>query len=374
MLFSMNLQTPTVAKDVKLSMTSSRATLLFVVPLPELLLAIGFLLIANLLALTYGLDFIFPSSGALEFTGMSYAVPLSLISVLGLFLILTKQKMRLAYYVTASLAYGIILISHFNIKMWMSLINPALWDDFYWRLDQMARPLIDASFVVHNLVGMAMPMGDHLYLFAFLAMFAGSIIVHSMQSFIVFRKVIFTAMLVHVLGGLSYLVMPAVGPFLYEQGLNALETARQQHMYDGYRALMAGGRPWMASQGDQFLFAAVAAMPSLHVASSAVFVHYAWKHVRWLGVLYLPLFIFIIFEAMATRWHYWIDVVAGLALTALAVAITAALFRPIEAHDTLRQDKPKAPALADKGDVPWLDGHPAPLPLAAIAAQNPASS
>ncbi|NKB15827.1 MAG: hypothetical protein HC774_01165 [Sphingomonadales bacterium] len=144
-------------------------------------------------------------------------------------------------------------------------------------------------------------------------------------------------MLVHVLGALSYLVMPAVGPFLYEQGVNTLETARQVHMYNGYQALIAGGRPWIASEGDQFMFAAVAAMPSLHVASSAVFVYYAWHHTRWLGVLYLPLFVFIIFEAVATRWHYWIDVVAGLALTGLAIAITAVIFRPIEAFYATRR-------------------------------------
>ena len=33
-------------------------------------------------------------------------------------------------------------------------------------------------------------------------------------------------------------------------------------------------------------------MPSLHVASSAVFVYYALNHARWLGVLYLPLYAF----------------------------------------------------------------------------------
>ncbi|NKB15828.1 MAG: hypothetical protein HC774_01170 [Sphingomonadales bacterium] len=119
---------------------------------------------------------------------MSYAVPLSLIFVLGLFLIVMKQTKRLLYYVTVGLAYGAILITHFNIKMWMSLINPALWDDFYWQTDQMVRPLVDAAFGVHNLVDAVMPAGEHLYLFAFLAMFAGSIIVHSMQCFIVFSQ------------------------------------------------------------------------------------------------------------------------------------------------------------------------------------------
>lgn len=333
----MDLSPQVATKDVNPPATSSRFHVIFIAPLPELVLAFGFLLIALLLAWGLDLHFLIPASSALEFTGMSYAVPLSLIAVLGLLLIVMKQTMRLAYYATAGLAYGIILVTHFNIKMWMSLINPMLWDDFYWTTDQMLRPLIDASFALHNLVEVTLQVGDHLYLFAFLAMFAGSIVVHSMQRFIVFRKVIFTAMLVHVLGGLSYLVMPAIGPFLYEQGVNGLETARQEHMYRGYLALVAGGRPWLASEGSQFMFAAVAAMPSLHVASSAVFVYYAWHHTRWLGVVYLPLFIFIMFEAVATRWHYGIDVLAGLALTALAIVITTALFRPIEAYHTARR-------------------------------------
>lgn len=313
---------------------SFRAKVMFFAPLPELLLAVMFLAVG--LALSWGLriDFSIPASDALEFTGMSYAVPLSLIGFLGLLLVLAKQTMRLMYYTAAGIAYGIILVTHFNIKLWMSVINPVLWDDLYWQTDQMVRPLVDLAFTVHHLTDMVMPAGNHLYLFAFLAMFAGSIITHSMQRFIVFRKVIFTAMLVHVLGALAYLVMPAVGPFLYEPGVNALETARQKHMLGGYQALVAGGRPWIASEGSQFMFAAVAAMPSLHVASSAVFVHYAWKHARWLGWVYLPLFVFIIFEAVATRWHYWIDVVVGLGLTALAIAIAAAVFRPIEAYET----------------------------------------
>src|SRR3546814_14627541 len=108
-------------------------------------------------------------------------------------------------------------------------------------------------------------------------------------------------------------------------------------MYAMYRAVMAGGRPWIAREGSQYLVSAVAAMPSLHIASSAVFVHYAWKHERWLCWFYLPLFGFIMFEALATRWHYLVDVIAGLGLTALAIAIRAVIFWTIEAQHNARE-------------------------------------
>lgn len=335
----MNLLTPIALEDRQLLNASRRAKLIFFVPFPELTLALCFAATGALVAWSLGLAISLPSGQSLAFTGMSYGVPLTLIGLLGAVLIVAKQTMRLIYYAAAALAYAIILITHFNIKLWMSLINPRLWDGFYWQTDEMVRPLVDLAFGVHHLTDTVMPAGEHLYLFAFLAMFAGSIIVHSMQAFIVFRKVIFAAMLVHVFGALAYCIMPAVGPFLYEPGANALESARQQHMFGGYLALAAGDRGWIASEGSAFMFAAVAAMPSLHVASSAVFLHYAWKHARWLGVAYLPLFVFIVFEAVATRWHYWVDVVAGLALTALAIAITTAVFRRIEAHDPARAPK-----------------------------------
>jgi membrane-associated phospholipid phosphatase len=333
----MNQLSPIAAEDAQSLTVSRRAKLIFFVPFPELILALGFAAIGVLIAAWRDLPVSLPSGQSLAFTGMSYGVPLSLIALLGAGLVLAKQTMRLVYYAAAAFAYGVILITHFNIKLWMSLINPRLWDGLYWQTDEVVRPLVDLAFGVHHLADTVLPAGEHLYLFAFLAMFAGSIIVHSMQAFIIFRKVIFAAMLVHVLGALAYCVMPAVGPFLYEPGVNALETARQQHMHGGYLALAAGGRAWIAAEGSAFMFAAVAAMPSLHVASSAVFLHYAWKHARWLGIAYLPLFIFIMFEAVATRWHYWVDVVAGLALTALAIAITTAIFRRIEAHDPARE-------------------------------------
>ncbi len=306
--------------------------LLYLAPTPELGLAMVFAFVAVIISQIVHLPFSLPGANALQFTGMSYAVPFGIVGGWVLLTVLSKRKLRVFYYLAASLAYSVVVIVHFNVKMWMNIINPVRWDALYWSGDQAMRPLVEGSFVLHNTIAAILPMENHLYLFAFLAMFVCSIVIHSMRCFIVFRKVIFTAMLVHVLGALSYLIMPAVGPFLYETGSNALETARQVHMLNGYQAMMAGGRPWIAAHGADNMFAAVAAMPSLHVASSAVFVYYAFRYERWLGWFYLPLFGFIMTEAVATRWHYVVDVFAGLGLTGLAILICALVFRPIELH------------------------------------------
>lgn len=313
-------------------MRRSRTAWLFVAPTPELGFAFAFGLLSLLISRIFGLPFSLPAGDALQFTGMPPIVPFGLIALWMIGGLLSRKRARVLYFMAAALSYAIILIGHFNIKTWMNIVNPVRWDELYWATDQAMRPIVELSFGVHAIVGRFIPIVDKLYLFAFLAMFACSIIIHSARDFVTFRKMLFTAMLVHIFGAFSYLMMPAIGPFIYEGGSNLLETARQEHMYAGYQGLMAGGRAWIAANGSEYLLAPVAAMPSLHVASSSVFVYYALRHERWLGYAYLPLFFFIMAEAVATRWHYIVDVFAGLGLTALAIYICTLVFRPIELH------------------------------------------
>jgi PAP2 superfamily len=290
-------------------------------PIPELALAFFFVSIGCGLSWGYGLPLSLPSGSSLAFTGMNNLVP-TLVVVAGLIITLMTQKVERALYFAAVLVgYGAILIVHFNIKLWVHAINPVLWDEAYMRVDSALYPLITGARTLHDALPAMGGAVNRLYLFAFLAMFGCSIIIHSSRSFPVFRRMILTAMLVHVIGGFSYLIAPALGPFLFDSGVNALEAERQAFMLVAHNAALAGESNWFGAHGSEFLATGLAAMPSLHVASSAVFVYYAWVHERWLGWLYLPLFGFIMIEAIATRWHYLVDIVAGLGLTALAVFI-----------------------------------------------------
>jgi hypothetical protein len=296
-------------------------------PIPELLLATIFVGIALAISWGFGLTISLPSAASLAFTGMNNLAP-TLVVITGLLITLVTQKAeRTLYFGAALFAYWTIMIAHFNIKLWVHAINPHLYDAEYMAVDQALRPLIDGARAVHGAIAALGGPVDRLYLFAFLAMFGCSIIIHSSRSFPVFRRVILTAMLVHVLGGLSYLIAPALGPFIQESGVNALEAQRQAFMLGAHDAALSGGKPWFGLHGSEFLATGLAAMPSLHVASSAVFVYFAWVHERWLCYFYLPLFSFIMIEAVATRWHYLVDIVAGLGLTALAIIIVERCFR-----------------------------------------------
>lgn len=303
------------------------------IPVPELAFAFIYGLVGLALSFASGLPIGYPTPASLAFTGMSYLVPLLLVVGVLLVAVLMRQVGRAAYFLTAIIAYGVVLVIHFNIKLWAWHINPRLWDAEYASVDRALQPVIDGSLAFHNILSSMSGSVDRLYLFAFLAMFACSIIAHSMRAFIVLRKVVLTSMLVHVLGGLSYLIAPALGPFLTETGVNLLETKRQVFMLAAHKASLAGGVDWFVANGSEFLATGLAAMPSLHVASSAVFVYFAWIYERRLCWLYFPLFGFIIIEALATRWHYLVDIAAGLVLTAIAVALVERVMRPWLASD-----------------------------------------
>lgn len=306
--------------------TPKRIGLRFHLPLPEAFLALAFIAAGLCIGRLFGLPVSLPASSSLAFTGMGNLVPALVVAAGLLITFLTQRAARALYFVAALVSYCAILIIHFNVKLWAHVVNPTVWDSEFRQIDEMLRPAVDGSLAIHRMLASAIGPIDWLYLFAFLAMFGCSIIVHSSRSFLVFRKAVLTAMLVHVLGGLSYLAMPALGPFIYEHGANALETHRQIFMLGAHNAAVPGGIAWFEKEGPQFLATGLGAMPSLHVASSAVFVYYAWRHERHLSWLYLPLFAFIMIEAVATRWHYLVDIVAGLALTALAIWVVEYTF------------------------------------------------
>ena len=60
-------------------------------------------------------------------------------------------------------------------------------------------------------------------------------------------------------------------------------------------------------------------MPSLHAGGSFLFLLFALRHDRRLVWIMLPLWAFISVDAIANRWHYLVDLPAGMVLAWLSV-------------------------------------------------------
>lgn len=281
---------------------------------PEAAIAAATVVTALALSSVFGLPIVFPSAHSAAFIGVHYLYPLIGVALLGIAMFVVGKRDVAISFSIALPCYASILFAYFNIKLWIPHINPTLHDDLYWRTDQMMRPLIDACMYIRANVFGFIPFETSFYMTSFICLFYISFLYHAIKTPAQFRTLVVSVLLMQSLGALAYLIAPAIGPFIYESGIDPIVASGQAIMLDFYRASTAGGRDWLAQNGSVNFTAGLAAMPSLHAAGAFLFFMFAWKHGRSLLPLYSVILFFILVTSIATRWHYIIDLPVGIAL------------------------------------------------------------
>lgn len=265
--------------------------------------------------------FQFPTFNTFLFMGLFYLSPFILIGVwISLpfpFLIyrgkFKKAALRTLQQMNYVVCLCIVLLLAFHIKLWAPLLNPLTYDPLYEAIDRhfffWVDPLISWRSHLHS------DWFDRLYFNLVTTMFICSFIVHYLRGHAEFRRVFLASILLQAVGGISYVIAPALGPFLYHAGANAYSASLEDIFMSVHRAIVAGGIGWLQDNTSVYLVSGLGAMPSLHIAIAFVFLYYARKYCKWLAWFYWPSFIWIAFEAMATRWHYGIDLIVGVILS-----------------------------------------------------------
>lgn len=282
----------------------------------ELFIAAAFLALTLAVSFGFGLPISLPNGDRAAFVGIHYLYPLLGVALCGAVILLYRRDVMAMTFLVALPAYALILLCHFNLKLWIPHINPLLWDGFYWGTDQALRPLVDACFDIRTAIAPVVPLDSNFYMTAFITLFYLSFCIHAVRDRHDFRTLVLAALLFQGAGALAYLAMPALGPFVYETGVEPLTTIAQQLMLNSYRENIAGGAEWIAANGGPQLTVGLAAMPSLHTGGAFLFLLFAWRSARVLLPIYVPLFAFIAIDAVANRWHYLIDLPVGMVLAA----------------------------------------------------------
>jgi hypothetical protein len=295
--------------------------------LPEIWFTAALFGLTMVIAASLGFRFHLPSGDRAAFVGIHYLYPLIGVAIWGVLAFIGQRRELAQTFMIALPCYAVVLVCHFNLKLWGPHINPVMWDDFYWQTDTWLRPLVDACFALRQAISPVIGLDSNFYMTAFIAMFYVSFCFHALRSPHQFRTLFLAALIFQGMGALAYLVMPAIGPFLYESGIEPLQTGAQQSMLAVRGHIVSGGADWIAANGGTHITVGLAAMPSLHTGGSFLFLLFAWRYARILLPLYVPLFAFISIDAVASRWHYFIDLPAGIAL-AFACAWAAEKLNP----------------------------------------------
>lgn len=236
---------------------------------------------------------------------------------------------NLGFDFTLLLLFIFITYLHFTLKMWIPVINPALYDAEYMAIDEKLRWLVDLftwlSTAIHSLIS------DEVrwYQLAFSLMFILCFCYFSAQRNAEYPRFAIGILLVLSIGGLSYLIAPAVGPFIFEPSPDKLAAKAQFGMYEAYQEVQLEGMAWILRRSSDYFTGALAAMPSLHVAHATVMTYYMITSRSTLAPLFVILWSWILIDSIALRWHYAIDAPAGLALAIFVIWLTNWIFRDV---------------------------------------------
>lgn len=281
---------------------------------PEIWFTLALLAATFAASLALGLPLSLPSGDRAAFVGIHYLYPLVGVAIWGLVALIGQRRNLARTFFIALPCYATVLICHFNLKLLGPHINPLLWDDLYWQIDTVLRPLVDGCMKLRLALAAFIPLESNFYMTSFITMFYLTFCTHALRGAHEFRTVFLAALLFQGLGAIAYMIMPALGPFLYETGVEPAQTAAQASMLGAYREHLAGGADWLARNGGTHLTVGLAAMPSLHTGGSFLFLLFAARYAKVLIPLYSMLFGFIAIDAVASRWHYVIDLPVGMAL------------------------------------------------------------
>jgi membrane-associated phospholipid phosphatase len=154
----------------------------------------------------------------------------------------------------------------------------------------------------------------------FIPLALGSVLI-ARGRFGAFEEVLFGILLCFYLSYLGYLIFPAIGPrftlnHLQSGGLQVSTfTAQIQETLNALEK----------NKTDAF--------PSGHSAVSLICLYYAWKErEKILFALLVPMVAGLLVATVYLRYHYVIDVIAGVALTGFTVALAPRLRRLLSGH------------------------------------------
>ncbi len=173
--------------------------------------------------------------------------------------------------------------------------------------------------VSHWLGRLASPLFTHLMVDCYLSYFFAPVLLAAYLYWRdrrpQFREYMVSLTLVTLLGYVGYLLVPAVGPYVYQAELfpTRLPGGEQTHFF--------------ITEIDSLKGVARDCFPSMHTAHTTVVLAFAWLHARKLFFGYLPIALGLYFSTVYLRMHYVVDVFAGFAVAALAVYLGPRLER-----------------------------------------------
>jgi len=242
----------------------------------------------------------------------------------------------------------VTLVAYTNLKSRIAQLHPILYDEALERID--ATIHFAGGDFVGWLLGFthdpaASRLWSYVYFFAWAALAVPFGLAFARAGAPAARRLVAALILTYAAGSLLYLAIPSLGPafafrprFAHLQGTAGFNV--QESMLAAYLRLVRD------PQSTAVPFFGLAAMPSLHLATTALGLFAAWRWFRPMLLLLVPWNLAIAWSALYFGWHYAVDFYAGALLAYASWGTAGRLSDPSFSQDlhSPRDDPSRAAA------------------------------
>lgn len=273
-----------------------------------------------------------PAADSAAFVGLHYLYPLIAVSIFGTLSITGRQDGSARTDRTSVLisigCYAIVIYAYFVFKLWIPHLRPVSYDARLWAVDVRFHRIVEVCMAIRSGLSAVIPYESNAYLVVYIAAFYVGLAAQARMAPGHFRELVVACMVMQIIGTLGYLAFPALGPFVYEAGVNPVVSAQQAGMRDFYQDSIAFGPAWLRAHGGLAFTAGLAAMPSLHVSGMTLFFLNARRRTPPLAPFFGVLLVYVGISSVANRWHYLLDVPAGVLVAAASLWLARKLVAP----------------------------------------------
>jgi hypothetical protein len=216
----------------------------------------------------------------------------------------------------------ISIVSHFTLKKMALIWSPDKYDTTYAQMDVYFHSVISA-FKILTVAPLFNDDGAHYHLL-FFSLFWVALLSTYMFSYRAFVLCLTMVSFNFLVGGLTYFIAPAYGPFVLHAPFSPYFNEMLAYMkYVSSQIEATGGK----TMNSDFFFYGLAAMPSLHITQTACLF---WATLKLPGSRIKAVIVafFIYATSYITIWsvlsgfHYVIDLVFGLILAIISIVIS----------------------------------------------------
>lgn len=239
---------------------------------------------------------------------------------------------------TPAIAAAVYLFYQF--KSWTPIVNPREYDALYQRIDDALWPLRDGILGFRSWLGSHVSVNlDSVYYTLFVLMFLVALVAYGISGTLrQQRRLLVGICLALLIGGVSYWVAPAAGPFIYRSLAGEELAQAQQQMLSMYRFI-----PEMGAIPVGYFGVALGAMPSMHFGFAILFLLFTYRTRRWLAWWYWLTIAWFLVDSVYLGWHYLIDIAGGAVVAVAAYYLARWLVPDVGSDVRGGEGEPLAP-------------------------------